>query len=87
MTGLPDAYSRGRIIGDYRRIALYGIDYLINEKIEQRNNLTDVMSDDIIRLREETADQINALKLMKKMALAYGDDISKPAKNAREAIQ
>ena len=87
MTGLPDAYSRGRIIGDYRRIALYGIDYLINEKIEQRNNLTDVMSDDIIRLREETADQVNALKLMKKMALAYGDDISKPAKNAREAIQ
>lgn len=87
MTGLPDAYSRGRIIGDYRRIALYGIDYLINEKIEQRNNLSDVMSDDIIRLREETSDQINALKLMKKMALAYGDDISKPAKNAREAIQ
>ena len=87
ITGLPDAYSRGRIIGDYRRVALYGIDYLINEKIEARNNLSSTMTSDIIRLREETMDQINALKAMKRMAEAYGFDISKPAKNAREAIQ
>ncbi len=87
LTGLPDTYSRGRIIGDYRRVALYGVDYLVNEKIEQRKNLSDVMSDEIIRLREEIADQLIALKAMKLMALSYGDDISKPAKNAREAFQ
>ena len=87
LTGLPDTYSRGRIIGDYRRVALYGIDYLIAEKIDQRDNLSDIMSDDIIRLREEIADQLAALQAMKRMALSYGDDISKPAKNAREAFQ
>ena len=87
LTGLPDTYSRGRIIGDYRRVALYGVDYLINEKIDQRNNLSDIMSDEIIRLREEIADQLEALKALKTMALSYGDDISKPAKNAREAFQ
>ena len=87
LTGLPDTYSRGRIIGDYRRIALYGIDYLIAEKIYQRNSLSEVMSDDIIRTREEIADQLAALQAMKRMALSYGDDISKPAKNAREAFQ
>ncbi len=87
ITGLPDAYSRGRIIGDYRRVALYGIDYLINEKDIQRNNLPLEMREEIIRVREEIADQIAALKAMKRMAEAYGDDISKPAKDAREAIQ
>mgnify|MGYP006789179905 CR=1 FL=1 len=87
ITGLPDAYSRGRIIGDYRRIALYGIDYLINEKLEAREKMTDVMSADVIRVREEVADQVAALKAMKTMAAAYGFDISQPAANAKEAIQ
>ncbi len=87
ITGLPDAYSRGRIIGDYRRIALYGINYLIDEKIEQLSMLPNEMSEDIIRTREEVADQIKALKAMIKMAQSYGDDITKPAKNAREAFQ
>ena len=87
LTGLPDAYGRGRIIGDYRRIALYGIDYLINEKLEAREKMTDVMSADVIRVREEVADQVAALKAMKTMAAAYGFDISQPAANAKEAIQ
>jgi formate C-acetyltransferase len=87
ITGLPDAYSRGRIIGDYRRVALYGIDYLINEKKACRNIIPYDMSDDVIRLREESTDQIRALEAMKTMAKAYGHDISKPAKNAQEAVQ
>ncbi len=87
ITGLPDAYARGRIIGDYRRVALYGIDYLIREKDEQRNAMSNIMSEKTIRIREEVADQINALKAMKKMAAAYGFDISRPAANAKEAVQ
>ena len=88
ITGLPDAYGRGRIIGDYRRIALYGIDRLIQDKNEQKA-LTDLssMTADVIREREEIAEQINALNDMKKMAAEYGLDISKPATNAKEAIQ
>jgi formate C-acetyltransferase len=88
VTGLPDTYGRGRIVGDYRRVALYGIDYLIEKKQEDFANCGDgTMTDDIIRQREEIADQIRALKGMKKMAEAYGFDISKPAKNAKEAVQ
>ena len=87
ITGLPDTYSRGRIIGDYRRIALYGIDYLITAKKAEINALPEEMRPEVVMLREEGADQIKALNAMKKMAAAYGDDISKPAKNAREAIQ
>jgi len=88
ITGLPDAYGRGRIIGDYRRIALYGIDRLIQDKNEQKA-LTDLasMTADVIREREEIAEQIKALNDMKKMAQEYGLDISKPATNAKEAIQ
>ena len=88
VTGLPDTYGRGRIVGDYRRVALYGIDFLIEKKREDLKNCGDgTMLDDIIRQREELADQIRALQDMKKMALAYGIDIAKPAKNAREAVQ
>ena len=87
LTGLPDSYARGRIIGDYRRIALYGIDYLIEQRQLDRKKIDDVMFDENIKLREETTEQINALKAMKKMALSYGFDISKPAKTAKEAIQ
>ena len=87
ITGLPDAYGRGRIIGDYRRIALYGIDRLIEDKIDQKNSTGRVMTDEVIRLREEISEQIVALKLMKEMANAYGIDISKPATNVKEAIQ
>ena len=87
ITGLPDAYGRGRIIGDYRRVALYGIDRLIEDKIDQKNSTGGVMSADIIRLREELAEQIRALEEMKKMAASYGCDISKPAKDTKEAIQ
>ncbi len=87
ITGLPDAYGRGRIIGDYRRIALYGIDRLIEDKIAQKNSTGRVMTDEVIRLREEISEQIVALKLMKEMANAYGIDISKPAANVKEAIQ
>ena len=86
LTGLPDAYGRGRIIGDYRRVALYGIDFLIEKKIEDKNNIKDITPDNI-QLREELSMQIKALEDMKKMALKYGYDISKPAKNAKEAIQ
>jgi formate C-acetyltransferase len=88
VTGLPDTYGRGRIVGDYRRVALYGIDFLIEEKQKDLANCGDgVMTDNIIRLREEIAKQIKALKGMKKMAEVYGFDISKPAANAKEAAQ
>ena len=88
VTGLPDTYGRGRIVGDYRRVALYGIDRLIAGKQEDLNRCGHGdMSDDIIRQREEIAEQIRALKGMKEMAKIYGYDISQPAKNAREAIQ
>ncbi len=88
ITGLPDTYGRGRIVGDYRRVALYGIDYLIEKKQEDLLNCGDgTMVDDVIRAREEIAEQIRALKGMKEMAALYGFDISGPAKNAREAVQ
>ena len=87
VTGLPDAYGRGRIIGDYRRVALYGIDRLIEDKEEQKLSTDYVMTDDVIRLREELSEQIKALKMMKEMAASYGCDISKPAANVQEAIQ
>ena len=88
LTGLPDAYGRGRIIGDYRRVALYGIDYLKEEKKKDWDfRFVGTMSDDLIRLREEINMQYNALEEIKKMAASYGFDISKPATNAREAIQ
>ena len=87
ITGLPDAYGRGRIIGDYRRIPLYGIDYLIKEKQKELNKRDVVMTEKVIRQREEVAEQIKALKAMIRMAKEYGDDISQPASNAREAIQ
>ena len=88
VTGLPDTYGRGRIVGDYRRVVLYGIDYLISKKKEDLKNCgCGVMTDDVIRQREELADQIRALKGMKDMAAVYGFDISKPAQNAQEAVQ
>ena len=88
ITGLPDTYGRGRIVGDYRRIALYGIDYLMEQKAKDYANCGDgTMTDDIIRQREEITDQYKALAGMKKMAAAYGYDISQPAKNAKEACQ
>lgn len=87
ITGLPDAYGRGRIIGDYRRIALYGIDRLIEDKLAQKESTGSTMTDDVIRLREEISEQIVALKMMKQMAASYGCDISKPAVNVQEAIQ
>ncbi len=87
LTGLPDAYARGRIIGDYRRIALYGIDALIEAKEYDKSNLEEEMTDDILRLREEISEQIKALKEIKIMASEYGFDISKPATNSKEAIQ
>ncbi|MBN2367866.1 formate C-acetyltransferase [Candidatus Woesearchaeota archaeon] len=87
LTGLPDNYARGRIIGDYRRVALYGIDRLIAEKENDKAALDGEMNEDKIKLREEVSEQIRALGLMKEMAQSYGFDISGPAKNAREAIQ
>ena len=88
LTGLPDTYGRGRIVGDYRRVALYGIDFLIEEKKNDLANMGDrEMIDEVIRLREEVAMQIKALKGLKEMAQLYGYDISQPAKNAREAVQ
>ena len=87
LTGLPDAYGRGRIIGDYRRIALYGIDYLIEEKNADLDGLQGDMLDELVREREEVSEQIRALKAMKSMAARYGCDISKPAANFKEAVQ
>ena len=88
MTGLPDTYGRGRIVGDYRRVALYGIDFLIEEKKKDKLKCgSGSMKGEVIRLREEIAEQIRALENMKKMAEIYGFDISEPAKNAKEAIQ
>jgi formate C-acetyltransferase len=88
LTGLPDAYGRGRIIGDYRRVALYGVDRLIQRKQEERAALDDELStDEVIRDREELAEQIRALKELVKMAAAYGFDISQPAASAKEAVQ
>ena len=86
LTGLPDAYGRGRIIGDYRRIALYGIDYLIEQKKKDLKEIKDI-NEETIRLREEVSEQIKALKEIKSMASKYGFDISKPATNAKEATQ
>ena len=87
LTGLPDAYGRGRIIGDYRRVALYGIDFLMEKKKEDFESLTGEMTDELIRLREDVSMQYRALEEMKQMALKYGFDISKPASNAFEAIE
>ena len=88
ITGLPDTYGRGRIVGDYRRVALYGIDFLVaQKKADFANCGCGTMTDDIIRQREELADQIKALNAMKVMAESYGFDISQPANNAREAVQ
>lgn len=88
ITGLPDAYGRGRIIGDYRRVALYGIDFLMEQKKKDHSNTGNkVMTDDVIRLREEISEQYRALNDLKKMAASYGFDISRPAENAQEAVQ
>ncbi len=87
ITGLPDAYGRGRIIGDYRRVALYGVDRLIEDKNEQKIETRSAMYADVIRDREELSEQIRALNDLKKMAASYGFDISKPARNTKEAIQ
>ena len=88
ITGLPDGYGRGRIIGDYRRVALYGVDVLIEEKKKDLETLdVDSLTEDIIKLREEVFEQINALNALKSMAQKYGFDISKPARNAKEAVQ
>lgn len=87
ITGLPDAYGRGRIIGDYRRVALYGVDFLIKEKQQDKKNTSKVMTEDNMRLREELAEQIRALNELKELGKSYGFDLSQPAKNATEAIQ
>ncbi|MGI5827719.1 MAG: formate C-acetyltransferase [Patescibacteria group bacterium] len=87
LTGLPDNYSRGRIIGDYRRIALYGVDRLIEEKQKDKEKLDGDMTEEVIQLREEISEQIRALEMIKEMAKTYGFDVSKPATNAREAVQ
>ena len=88
ITGLPDAYGRGRIIGDYRRVALYGVDRLIEDKNEQKKSLgVNGMTEEVIRLREEITEQIRALEALKRMANSYGYDISEPATNSREAVQ
>ncbi len=87
ITGLPDAYGRGRIIGDYRRVALYGVDRLIEDKEEQKNSTRVIMYSDVIREREELSEQIRALQMLKQLAQIYGIDISQPAQNTKEAIQ
>ncbi|MFT4105611.1 MAG: formate C-acetyltransferase [Lacrimispora sp.] len=87
ITGLPDAYGRGRIIGDYRRVALYGIDRLIEDKDEQKNTTRTSMNSDVIREREELSEQLRALQELKKLGSIYGFDISRPASNVQEAIQ
>ena len=86
ITGLPDAYGRGRIIGDYRRVALYGIDFLIEEKKKDWSKI-DVSREENIRLKEEVAEQVKALRQIKEVAQSYGLDISRPAQNAQEAVQ
>ncbi|HOK32798.1 MAG TPA: pyruvate formate lyase family protein, partial [Limnochordia bacterium] len=87
LTGLPDAYGRGRTIGDYRRVALYGVDFLKEMRMKDRDNLTGPATEDVIRLREEMTEQIRALEAMKAMAARYGYDIGRPACNAQEAVQ
>ncbi len=87
ITGLPDAYGRGRIIGDYRRVALYGVDRLIEAKEEDKANLKGPMTEEVIRLREEVSEQIRALEKLKGLGETYGFDLARPAENAREAIQ
>jgi len=88
ITGLPDAYGRGRIIGDYRRVALYGIDKLIEEKNDEKKQLEmEYMESQVVRLREEITEQIRALHELKEMAKSYGSDISRPAYNGKEAVQ
>ena len=87
ITGLPDAYGRGRIIGDYRRVALYGVDRLIEDKLEQKETTRSAMYSHVIQQREELSEQIRALQELKEMALSYGYDISRPAKDVKEAIQ
>ena len=87
LTGLPDGYGRGRIVGDYRRVALYGVDFLIKKKEEDKNAINGTMTPDKVRDREEISEQIKALKGLKEMAASYGFDISKPAETAQEAIQ
>ena len=87
LTGLPDGYGRGRIVGDYRRVALYGVDFLIKKKEEDKNAISGAMTPDKVRDREEISEQIKALKGLKEMAASYGFDISKPAETAQEAIQ
>ena len=87
ITGLPDAYGRGRIIGDYRRVALYGVDKLIQDKEAQKDSTRTIMYSDVIREREELSEQIRALQDLKKLGQIYGLDISKPAANVQEAIQ
>ena len=88
ITGLPDAYGRGRIIGDYRRVALYGVDYLMQDKLKEFAKIGDgTMTEEIIRLREEFSEQYRALKELKELGNIYGFDISKPATNAKEAFQ
>ena len=87
ITGLPDAYGRGRIIGDYRRVALYGIDRLMKEKLKDHNSTSRTMSEDVMRLREEISEQYRSLNELKQMAAAHGFDISRPAETAKEAVQ
>ena len=87
ITGLPDAYGRGRIIGDYRRVALYGVDFLIAEKQEEKRNTRKIMTEEVIREREELSEQIRALQELKKLGEIYGFDISGPDNDTREAIQ
>lgn len=87
LTGLPDAYGRGRIVGDYRRLALYGIDFLVDQKKKDFKNLTGPANEELIRTREEVSEQIRALEEIKQMGLSYGVDMSEPARNARDAVQ
>ena len=87
ITGLPDAYGRGRIIGDYRRVALYGVDRLILDKEQQKEETRETMYNPVIREREELSEQIRALKELKELGTLYGYDISEPAQNLREAVQ